>query len=320
MPTKVAILDDYQNVALSYADWSSLKKDTEIKVFNAPFASPDEAVKALKDFQVVVGMRERTPFPRKVLEALPNLKLLITTGAKNNSFDVAAANERGVTVCGTGQFGNPTTGITFGLMLELTRRLGFENARMKAGEPWQVTIGKDLEGLTLGIVGLGKLGSRVAGIAKAFGMNVIAWSQNLTAEKAQAAGATHVSKDDLFAKSDIVTIHLQLSDRSRGTVTGADIARMKPTAYLINTARAPIVDQAALLKALQEKKIAGAGLDVFEIEPLPKDHPYRKLDNVVLTPHLGYVSEQNYRAYFRDIVEDIRAFLDGKPVRVIAAK
>jgi D-3-phosphoglycerate dehydrogenase len=320
MPTKVAILDDYQNVALSYADWSSIKKDTEIKVFNAPFSSQDEAVKALKDFQVVVGMRERTPFPRKVLEALPNLKLLITTGAKNNSFDVAAANERGVTVCGTGQFGNPTTGIVFGLMLELTRRIGFENARMKAGEPWQVTIGKDLEGLTLGIVGLGKLGSRVAGIAKAFGMNVIAWSQNLTAEKAQAAGAAHVSKEELFAKADIVTIHLQLSDRSRGTVTGADIARMKPTAYLINTARAPIVDQAALLKALQEKKIAGAGLDVFEIEPLPKDHPYRKLDNVVLTPHLGYVSEQNYRAYFRDIVEDIRAFLDGKPVRVIAAK
>jgi phosphoglycerate dehydrogenase-like enzyme len=317
---KAAILDDYQNVALACADWSSIKNDVEITVFNKPFANSDEAVKALKGFAIIAGMRERTPFPRKVLEQLPDLKLLITTGAKNNSFDVAAANERGITVCGTGAVGNPTTGITFGLMLELTRKIGFENARMKAGEPWQVTIGKDLEGMTLGIVGLGKLGARVAAIGNAFGMKIIAWSQNLTAEKAKEAGAQYVSKDELFAQADFVTIHLQLSDRSRGTVTAADIAKMKPSAYLINTARAPIVDQAAMLKALQDKKIAGAGLDVFETEPLPKDHPYRKLDNVVLTPHLGYVSEQNYRKYFPDIVEDIRAFLDGKPVRVISPK
>jgi len=242
---------------------------------------------------------------------------LITTGAKNNSFDVKAAAERGVTVCGTGGVGNPTTGITFGLMLELTRRIGFENARMKAGESWQVTIGQDLEGLTLGVVGLGKLGQRVAAVGKAFGMRVLAWSQNLTPDKAKEAGVDYASREDLFGKSDFVSIHYQLSDRSRGLITGADIARMKPTAYLINTARAPIVDQAALLKALQDKKIAGAGLDVFEIEPLPLDHPYRKLDNVVITPHLGYVSEQNYRKYFPDIVEDIRAWLDGKPVRVI---
>ncbi|MBV9348655.1 MAG: D-2-hydroxyacid dehydrogenase family protein [Pseudolabrys sp.] len=325
MAIKAAILDDYQNVAMKMADWSPIQKDVEIKVFNKPFASPDEAVKALQGFAIVVGMRERTPFPRKVIEQLPDLKLLITTGAKNNSFDVAAANERGVVVCGTGGVGNPTTGIVFGLMLELTRRIGFENARMKAGGPgqeatWQITIGRDLEGQTLGIVGLGKLGSRVAAIGKAFGMKVIAWSQNLTPEKAQAAGAEYASKEDLFAQSDFVTIHLQLSDRSRGTVTAADIGRMKKSAYLINTARAPIVDQAALLKALQDKTIAGAGLDVFEVEPLPKDHPYRKLDNVVITPHLGYVSEQNYAKYFPDIVEDIRAFLDGKPVRVIAAK
>ncbi|MGB7260238.1 MAG: D-2-hydroxyacid dehydrogenase family protein, partial [Pseudolabrys sp.] len=201
-----------------------------------------------------------------------------------------------------------------------TRRIGFENARLKAGQAWQVTIGQDLEGLTLGIVGFGKLGQRVAAIGKAFGMKVIAWSQNLTPEKTKEAGAEYASKEDLFRNSDFVSIHYVLGERSRGLITAEDIGRMKPSAYLINTARAPIVDQAALLKALQDKKIAGAGLDVFDVEPLPLDHPYRKLDNVVLTPHLGYVSEQNYRKYFPDVVEDIRAWLDGKPVRVVAAK
>lgn len=315
---KAAILDDYQGVALKYADWSAIAKDVEIKVFDKPFGSQAEAIKALQGFAIVAGMRERTPFPRAVIEALPALKLLITTGAKNNAFDVKAAAERGVTVCGTGTAGNPTAGIVFGLMLELTRHIGFENARMKAGEPWQVTIGQDLEGLTLGIVGLGKLGQRVAGVGKAFGMKVIAWSQNLTPDKAKEAGVEYASREDLFAKADFVSIHYQLSDRSRGLITAADLGRMKRTAYLINTARAPIVDQAALLQALQDGQIAGAGLDVFEVEPLPLDHPYRKLDNVVITPHLGYVSEQNYRKYFPDIVEDIRAYLDGKPVRVIA--
>lgn len=315
---KAAILDDYQDVALKFADWSAIAKDVELNVFDKPFASQAEAIKALQGFAIIAGMRERTPFPRAVLEALPDLRLLITTGAKNNSFDVKAAAERGITVCGTGAVGNPTAGIVFGLMLELTRHLGFENSQMKAGQPWQTTIGLDLEGLTLGIVGLGKLGQRVAAIGKAFGMKVIAWSQNLTPEKAKEAGVDYASREDLFAQSDFVSIHYQLSDRSRGLITAADLGRMKKTAYLINTARAPIVDQAALLKALQNKKIGGAGLDVFEVEPLPLDHPYRKLDNVVLTPHLGYVSEQNYRKYFPDIVEDIRAFLDGKPVRVIA--
>lgn len=314
---RAAILDDYQNVAMDFADWSPIAKDVKVTVFNKPFASQAEAIKALQGFAIVAGMRERTPFPRAVIEALPDLKLLITTGAKNNSFDIKAAAERGVTVCGTGTVGNPTTGIVFGLMLELTRRIGFENARMKAGEPWQVTIGHDLEGLTLGVVGLGKLGQRVAQIGKAFGMKVIAWSQNLTPEKAQELGVGYATKDELFSNADFVTIHYQLGERSRGLITAADIGRMKKTAYLINTARAPIVDQAALLKALQQRKIAGAGLDVFEVEPLPVDHPYRKLDNVVLTPHLGYVSEQNYRRYFPDIVENIRAWLDGKPVRVI---
>ena len=317
---RAAILDDYQNVAMGFADWSPIAKDVEIKVFNKPFGSQDEAIKALQGFAVVVGMRERTPFPRKVIEALPELKLLITTGARNNSFDVKACSERGVIVCGTGGVGSPTTGIAFGLMLELTRRIGFENARLKAGAPWQTTIGRDLEGLTLGILGLGKLGQRSAAVGKAFGMKTIAWSPNLTEEKAKAAGADYVSKDDLFRTADFVTIHLVLSDRSRGLVGAKELGLMKESAYLVNTSRGPIVDEKALIAALQSKSLAGAGLDVFDIEPLPLDHPFRKMDNVVITPHLGYVSEQNYRKYFPDIVEDIRAWLDGKPVRVIEAK
>ena len=318
MRYRCAVLDDYQNVALKLADWSKVTGDVDVKVFDQPFKSTDEVHRALQGFHIVCAMRERTPFRRNTIEALPDLKLLITTGAKNNSFDIKAAAERGVVVCGTGGYGNPTTGITFGLILELTRKIGFENARMKAGQPWQVTIGADIEGLTLGIVGLGKLGQRTAGVAKAFGMKVLAWSQNLTPEKAQAAGVEYASKEDLFRKSDIVTIHLQLSDRSRGIIGAKELSAMKPTAYLINTARGPIVEEAALLAALSERRIGGAGLDTFDVEPLPLDHPLRKLDNVVLTPHLGYVSLQNYQRYFPDIVEDIRAFLDGKPVRVIA--
>jgi phosphoglycerate dehydrogenase-like enzyme len=317
---RAAILDDYQNVAMGFADWSPVAKDVEIKVFNKPFAGQDQAIKALQGFAIIIGMRERTPFPRKMIEALPDLKLLITTGARNNSFDIKACAERGITVCGTGSVGSPTTGIAFGLMLELTRRIGFENARLKAAEAWQVTIGRDLEGLTLGILGLGRLGQRSATVGKAFGMNTIAWSQNLTAEKAEAAGVQLVSNEDLFRKADIVTIHLVLSDRSRGLVGAKELGLMKKTSYLINTSRGPIVDEGSLIAALQAKSIAGAGLDVFDTEPLPLDHPFRKLDNVVITPHLGYVSEQNYRKYFPDIVEDIRAWLKGKPVRVIEAK
>ncbi|HEX9072034.1 MAG TPA: D-2-hydroxyacid dehydrogenase family protein [Pseudolabrys sp.] len=315
---RAAILDDYQNVAMKFADWSGISKNVEIKVFNAPLDGPDAVIKALQGFAIVVGMRERTPFPRKVIEALPDLKLLITTGARNNSFDVKACAERGVTVCGTGAAGSPTTGIAFGLMLELTRRIGFENARLKAGEPWQVTIGRDLEGLTLGILGLGKLGQRSATVGKAFGMRTIAWSQNLTEEKAKAASADLVSKEDLFRNADFITIHLVLGDRSRGLVGAKELGLMKKTSYLINTSRGPIVDEKALIAALQNNAIAGAGLDVFDVEPLPLNHPFRKMDNVVITPHLGYVSEQNYRKYFPDIVEDIRAWLDGKPVRVIS--
>jgi len=317
MAVRCAILDDYQNVVLKVADWSKLKGDVDVKIFNEHLGGPDKVVAALADFDIVVAMRERTGFPRAVIEGLPKLKLLITTGARNASIDTEAAKARGVTVCGTGSFGSPTSGIAIGLMLELTRRIGYENARLHAGAPWQSTIGPDLEGLTLGVLGLGKLGQRTANIAKAFGMKVIAWSQNLTPEKCREAGVGYVGKDELFRLSDFVTIHVVLSARSRGLVGAAEIALMKPSAYLINTSRGPIIDEAAMLAALRDRKIAGAGLDVFDVEPLPADSPFRKLDNVVITPHLGYVSEQNYRHYFAGVVDDIRGFLDGKPVRVI---
>jgi phosphoglycerate dehydrogenase-like enzyme len=317
MALRCAILDDYQNVVLSSADWSKVKGDIDIKVFNEHLGGPDRVIAALKDFAIIVAMRERTGFPKQVIDALPNLKLLITTGMRNASIDTEAAKARGVVVCGTGAFGSPTSGIAIGLMLELTRHIGYENARLHAGAAWQTTIGPELEGLTLGVLGLGKLGQRTANIAKAFGMKVIAWSQNLTPEKCAEAGVGYVGKDDLFRQSDFVTIHVVLSQRSRGLVGAAEIGLMKPTAYLINTSRGPIIDEAAMLAALREKKIAGAGLDVFDVEPLPLDHPLRKMDNVVITPHLGYVSTQNYKHYFSGVVEDIRGFLDGKPVRVM---
>jgi D-3-phosphoglycerate dehydrogenase len=321
MTTRIAILDDYQNVALKLADWSKLGKDVEIKVYNeAVRRTPDDTIRDCKGFQVISMMRERTPFPRQVIEALPDLKLLITTGQRNASIDMAACAERGITVCGTTSFGNPTTGITFGLILELTRRIGWEHARMKAGEPWQVTLGMDIEGKTLGVLGLGKLGSRAAAVGQAFGMKAIAWSQNLTPEKCKAAGVDYVSKEDLFRNADIVTIHLQLSQRTRGLVTAKEFELMKPTAYIVNTSRGPIIDEKDLLAALNSRRIAGAGLDVFDVEPLPLDHPFRRMDNVVITPHLGYVSQQNYAGYFPDIVDDIRAWMDGKPVRVVPAK
>ncbi|MGZ3409198.1 MAG: D-2-hydroxyacid dehydrogenase family protein [Xanthobacteraceae bacterium] len=319
MPVRCAILDDYQNAALKVADWSSVKSELAITVFDKPLGDEGAIINALKDFAIICAMRERTRFSRRVIESLPNLKLLITTGMRNASIDLKAAFDRGVIVCGTGATGNPTVGIAIGLMLELTRRVGFENARMKAGQPWQITIGSDVEGKTLGCVGLGKLGSRVSKVAQALGMKTIAWSQNLTAEKAREAGAEYVEKDELFRRADVITIHLVLSDRSRGLIGARELGLMKPAAYLINTARGPIIDEPALVAALRDRRIAGAGLDVFDTEPLPLDHPLRKLDNVVLTPHLGYVSAENYAVYFRDTVEDIRGFLDGKPVRVVPA-
>src|SRR3984885_762611 len=317
MAVRCAILDDYQDVVLKVADWSKVKDDLDIKVFNEHLGGPDKVIAALQGFQIVIAMRERTGFPKAVIDALPDLKLLITTGMRNASIDTEAAKARGVTVCGTGSFGSPTSGIAIGPMLEITRHIGYENARLPAGPTWQSTIGPDLEGMTLGVLGLGKLGTRTANIAKAFGMKVIAWSQNLTPEKASEAGATYVSKDDLFRQSDFITIHVVLSPRSRGLVGAKGVGLLRPTAYIINTSRGPIIEEAALLAALRDKKIAGAGLDVFDVEPLPVDHPLRKMDNVVLTPHLGYVSEQNYKHYFAGGAEDIRGFLDGKPVRMM---
>ncbi|MFZ0238827.1 MAG: D-2-hydroxyacid dehydrogenase family protein [Xanthobacteraceae bacterium] len=318
MAIRCAILDDYQNVALKVADWGKVKDRVEIKVFQEHLGGSEKVIAALQGFQIIVAMRERTAFPKTVLDALPDLKLLITTGMRNASIDTEAAKARGVTVCGTGTFGNPTSGIAIGLMLELTRRIGYENARLRAGASWQTTIGLDLEGMTLGIVGLGKLGTRTANIAKAFGMKVVAWSQNLTAEKCREAGVDYATKDDLFRQSDFITVHVLLSGRTRGLIGAAELGSMKPTAFLINTSRGPIIDEAALIAALRQRKIAGAGLDVFDVEPLPLDHPFRTMDNVVITPHLGYVSEQNYRRYFGDAIENIRGFLDGKPVRVLS--
>jgi len=312
---RCAILDDYQNVALKLADWSTLGDRIDVTVFDKPFASGEEAAAALKDFEIICAMRERTAFPRKMFEALPQLKLLITSGMRNAAIDLDAAKARGVTVCGTAMIGNPTAGLTIGLMLELTRKIGFEHARMKAGEPWQVTLGEDVEGKTLGIIGLGKLGTKVAKIAQALGMKVLAWSTNLTPEACAEAGVTYATKEELFAKSDVITIHVVLSDRSRGLVSREDLARMKPTAYLINTARGPIVDEAALLETLQAKKIAGAGIDTYSHEPLPIDSPLRKLDNVVITPHLGYVTAENYRRIYAEMIEGIGGFLKGEPVR-----
>jgi D-3-phosphoglycerate dehydrogenase len=315
--SRCAILDDYQNVALDSADWSKVAGDLDIKVFNEHLGAPENVIKALQSFEIVCAMRERTAFPRPVIDKLPDLKLLITTGARNASIDVAAAKERNVVVCGTPAVGSPTSGIAIGLMLELTRRIGYESARMKAGVAWQSTIGLDLEGLTLGVIGLGKLGTRTARIARAFGMKVIAWSQNLTPEKCKEAGVDYATKEEIFRQSDFITIHMVLSQRTRGLIGAKELGLMKPSAYIINTSRGPIIEEAPLLAALGNKTLAGAGLDVFDVEPLPLDHPLRKMDNVVLTPHLGYVSVQNYRAYFSGVVDDIRAFLDGKPVRVL---
>lgn len=315
MPHRCAILDDYQNVALKLADWSI--PDVEVKVFNAPFGDIKAAVAALKGFSIICMMRERTPFLKATLEQLPDLKLLLTSGARNASIDLGYAAERGITVCGTGAAGQPTAELAIGIMLELARKIGYENNRMKQGVPWQSTLGIELGGKTLGLLGFGKLGSKVGEIGKAIGMNLIAWSENLTDEKAKAGGATRVSKEELFRQSDFLSVHLVLSARSRGLVTAKDLALMKPTAFIINTSRGPIIDEPSLMAALGSRKIAGAGLDTFDIEPLPVNHPLRKLDNVVLTPHLGYVSQEGYKIYYTEMVDNIKAWLAGSPKRVI---
>lgn len=308
---RCAILDDYFNLALDVADWPKLSDRIDASVFSHPFASEQAAASALADFDIICAMRERTGFPKSLFERLPKLKLLLTSGMRNAAIDLEAAKARGISVAGTQYSRDPTAPLTMGLILELTRGIGRENARMHAAEAWQTFAGVEIEGMTLGIVGLGKLGTRMAHIAKAFGMKVIAWSPNLTAETCAAAGVGYATKEELFASADIVTIHVVLSERSRGLVGRDDLARMKPTAFLVNTARGPIVDEQALLEALQQRRIAGAGLDVFSVEPLPVDHPFRKLDNLVLTPHLGYATQDGLRTHYGQMVEAIDAWTKG---------
>src|SRR5438270_1126511 len=314
---RCAILDDYMDLALGAADWSKIS-GVDLKVFNQPFASSEAAAAALRDFEIICAMRERTPFPRTMFAGLPNLKLLITSGMRNAAIDMEAAKDHKVTLCGTQWGRDPTAPLTMGLILELTRNIGRENARMHAGEPLQKFVGMEIEGRTLGVIGLGKLGTKVSKLAQAFGMNVIAWSPNLTPEKCKEAGVTYASKEQLFKTADVITVHVVLGPRSRGLVGRDDLLRMKPTAYIVNTARGPIIDETALLEVLQQKKIAGAGIDVFSTEPLPVDHPFRKLDNMVITPHLGYATEEVFRGHYAQMVEGIDGWLKGDAPRKLA--
>jgi phosphoglycerate dehydrogenase-like enzyme len=316
--TRVVVLDDYQDAARRFGRWDRLSDRIELTVHHDHFGRPEDLVGALKAATVVVAMRERSAFPASVLERLPALELLVTTGMANAVIDVAAAGRQGVTVCGTGGLVRPTAELTWGLILSLARGICVEDGRVRAGR-WQSTVGMDLAGRTLGVLGLGRLGSRVARIAQAFRMDVLAWSQNLTVADAEAAGVAYVKKDELFSFSDIVTVHLQLSDRTRGIVGAPELGLMKPSAYLVNTSRGPLVDEDALVDALRSGGIAGAGLDVFDTEPLPTGHPLLTAPNTVLTPHLGYVTEGTYEVFYREIVEDIEAYLDGTPTRVITA-
>lgn len=316
--TRVAILDDYQKVALQMADWKSLGSAVGIEVFHDTLSDRDALAQRLADFEIIVAMRERTPFRSELIERLGKLKLLVTTGMRNASIDLKAAAERGIMVCGTEVVSSPTVELTWGLILALARHIPREDEGMRCGR-WQTTVGSGLEGRVLGLLGLGNLGSRVALIGKAFQMRLIAWSENLTVERADSLGVERVEKEELFRRADFLTIHMVLSKRSRGLVDAPELAVMKPAAYLINTSRGPIINEKALIAALASRKIAGAALDVYDQEPLPADHPLRRLDNVVLTPHLGYVTVENYREMYTQAIEDIRAYLEGKPVRIISA-
>ncbi len=313
---RVAVLDDYQGVSKALGDWSILPPGVKVHVFQDHLAEEDALVERLKGFEVVVGMRERTPFPRSLLERLPVLKLLITTGMANASFDLEAATDLGILVTGTNSHSDTTGELTWGLILALTRQISEEDKATRAGQ-WQTTIGPGLGGKTLGVLGLGRIGSQVAAYGRAFKMSVIAWSQNLTTDRTTEHGVTLVSKEELFAGADVLTIHVRLSERTRGLVTSQDLALMKPSAYLVNTSRGPIVDEAALIDVLRRNAIAGAALDVFEQEPLPLEHPLRRMDNTVITPHLGYVTTETYRVMYNDAVEDIRAFLLGQFIRIL---
>ncbi len=327
---RVAILDDYQQVSLASADWSHVRSLAEIDVFAQHIARTEALVSALEPYDVIVAMRERTFFDAARLSQLPKLRLLVTTGMSNSSIDLGACAARGVTVCGTGGAGSSTAELTWGLILALLRHIPEEDRRLKmagraggaalgVGGAWQQTVGTGLEGKRLGVVGLGRLGRQVAGIGRAFGMPVVAWSQHLDPAVASEEQVQAVSKEELFSSCDVVTVHYKLSERSTGLVGAAELALMKPSAYLINTSRGPLVDSAALLAALRSGSIAGAALDVFDVEPLPLGDPLRSAPNVVLTPHLGYVTEETYRVFYGDAAEDIVAFATGAPVRVLSA-
>lgn len=314
---RCAIIDDYQNCALELADWSPVSGEIEIVTFDTHWADEAEVASRLEGFEIVCIMRERTPFPRSLFARLPRLELLLTSGMRNFSIDLQAAADHGVTVCGTPSLGYPTSELTWGLILGLARKIPAEDRNVRAGD-WQKSVGVGLNGKTLGILGLGRLGGQVARVGQAFGMDVIAWSQNLTAERCAEMGVELVDKAGLFARSDFLSIHLILGDRTRGLVTASDLAAMKRGAYLVNTSRGPIVDEAALISALRDGVIAGAALDVYDVEPLPPEHPFRRLPNTVVTPHLGYVSQENYRGFYGGMVGNIRAWLDGAPANRMA--
>ncbi|MGW7449008.1 D-2-hydroxyacid dehydrogenase family protein [Kitasatospora sp. NPDC054795] len=311
-----AVLDDYQGVATSSADWSPVAGRVSVTAFREHFGSEEELAAALAGFDIVVTLRERVPFPASLFARLPRLRLLVASGMRNTAIDLAAAQAHGVTVCGTAGSGTPPVELTWALLLGLARGIVQENTALREGGPWQSTVGADLHGRTLGLLGLGRIGGRVARVGLAFGMDVVAWSRNLTDERAAGAGVRRAAdKEELLSESDFVSIHLALNQGTQGLIGAAELALMKPGAYLVNTSRAAIVDQDALLTALTGGRIAGAGVDVFDIEPLPADHPMRTAPRLLATPHLGYVSQDNYRRYYEEAVEDIAAFLAGEPIR-----
>jgi phosphoglycerate dehydrogenase-like enzyme len=313
---KLAILDDYQGTAKDLGDWSSLPPGTNVQFFQDHIANEDKLVERLRDFDMVMGMRERTPFTRSILSRLPKLRLLMTTGLRNASFDMEAASDMGIPVCGASGAGEGPTELTWGLILSLMRHIHEEDKRSREGS-WGTTVGVGLKGKTLGLIGLGHIGSLVAKVGKAFDMNIIAWSQNMTAERAKACDARLVDKETLFRESDVVSVHLVLSDRSRGLVGAEELELMKSSAFLVNISRGPIVDEKALIDVLERKAIAGAALDTFDVEPLPLSHPLFKTPNTLICPHLGYVTEEGYRAFYSGVIENVRAFLSGEPIRVI---
>lgn len=316
MKLRCAVIDDFQSVATTVVDWSPVTADVEVVSFTEHLATEDEAAAALVDFDIVVTLRERVPFPAGLFARLPRLRLLVASGMRNSVIDFDAAKRHGVTVCGTASSSTPPVELTWALILGLARGIVPEAEALRTDGPWQSTLGADLHGRTLGLLGLGKIGGRVAQVGRAFGMEVLAWSHNLTKERTDEVGATlAASKEDLLASSDFVSVHLALGDRTRGLIGAAELALMRPTAYLVNTSRAAIVDTDALLAALRADAMAGAATDVFDIEPLPAGHPVRTAPRLLATPHLGYVSRANYETYYGQAVENIRAFLDGQPVR-----